>query len=1497
MTSLLGRWAGRATLLVVAVLMLTSVVAAAGLPGTVAQATASGVSLSAGGSPGSSGSGSAAAGSVAAPAFLGQAPVPSGAHYLSSGPGIFWDTSLINQPPLLNKSCAYLSSCINDSGSPAIAVNGAGVMVTAETAFTNASACPGFGSLTYTEVGVSISINGGVNWSAPSFLGDPGCQDAANYTSAMWPALTAISNDTFVLAYIEYNVSSSSTTCLYQEYYYYPALSPCIVSADRLVVTDSFDNGTSWTPPIVIDSVLNPHFNVTSPIPAQPALASYGSTVYLGWTNFSRPNFDPYSGPKGTSVGAWIANSSDGGLSFGNATALPVTPGNWEGYFTWVAYHPALAVNATGTLYVTYATGYNSDTNQVCQPTGCGYLYLPGEMKIVVARSTDGGGSFNVSTVATDVPVVWNGVYQWMYGGPGSLVSPAPAIAVDPASGDVYVAYTGGAFGKYCPTPGSCYASSGDYFQNLWVSNSTDAGVSWSTPVVLGDTLLGIYGGATNYETLFTPSIGVGTNGTVYVNAGMDNGSVKGPSYYSDLWTDYVFVSTNHGASFPNWYNLGSSLATTVFPEPLWDGISTSMAIYHGVPVAAWTLEECPASILNCRSPSSSDTSQVAVTTLFTGTGVTVSFNETGAPANSTWTVSLAGNVRQGPAGTNLTVSRVPTGVVLNWTIPPIASSLYGMRYQANVTPAGPSTISGNTTVSVSFEKYALLTVQTVPSAIPGYAFSCSATVTDDCSNQAVTPSTGGTWVRSGSGVSYGIVSSTLPTYCYYCMNLSFLSWSGSGNGSWNGATSNGTATVYGPVNETANFLINNLCQGSSCFNLTYTYNFTEIGLPANTTWAVSLTNLTNSSNLPYLTFSDVYGPLPFTVWTVSYNRTSAWVGTPDYQSPITATQGANVTIRYQLVPLDSVEFPVNFTAANVPTSASGWGLDLGSSSLGIPNTPTGETIDLTGGSPGTTLNATPVYGNAGVGGQVSSFEVTPFMVGASAYSMAAGGSLQLTGPADGVAEYSPLYWVDIPAPANGSVNVSSQWVASGQSVSMTATPSPGFSFVGWTGTGTGSKTSTSATIAVAPGGPITEVATFAPILPTYSLVVSTTGLPTGQVISFVVGATTYAGATPLTISGISPGSYFVSAPSVVPNGTFGEQYFATGLTSSLTLVGGLLNVSANGTVTVAFAAQYLLTIDPTVNGTVSPAPGSYWEMAGSTVTLSATPATGYLFSSWTGSGSGSSSASSASTSVTVNGAITERAVFTLYIPPPVPVYTLTLTPAGLPSNVAWSASIGSQAIAGVGPLTFTDLAGNVTVVLSTVSPLAGVRYVPSASTLSVDVTGNMTVNEPTFTTQYLVEVSGTSGGTVTPSSEWVDSGSAVSLTALPSAGYVFVNWSGSGTGSYSGVAANTSFTVSGPISEFADFQPAPPVAPSSSSGSILIPIVALVVLLVVGLVVGMVIARSGRGRAPPPAAAPSAAPTSPSGGSAPAPASSAPSTPAESGDEGGEVIYGGSPP
>ncbi len=115
---------------------------------------------------------------------------------------------------------------------------------------------------------------------------------------------------------------------------------------------------------------------------------------------------------------------------------------------------------------------------------------------------------------------------------------------------------------------------------------------------------------------------------------------------------------------------------------------------------------------------------------------------------------------------------------------------------------------------------------------------------------------------------------------------------------------------------------------------------------------------------------------------------------------------------------------------------------------------------------------------------------------------------------------------------------------------------------------------------------------------------------------------------------------------------------------------------------------------------------------------------------------------------------------------------------------------------------------------IATTSPQdggTGVRYVwmnwsgGGAISHTVAPTTNKTYTA-TFKTQYYLTMTHGTGGTATPASGWRNSGAAVSISATPGSGYSFTNWTGSGTGSFSGTNNPASITMGGPITETATF-------------------------------------------------------------------------------------------
>jgi uncharacterized repeat protein (TIGR02543 family) len=190
--------------------------------------------------------------------------------------------------------------------------------------------------------------------------------------------------------------------------------------------------------------------------------------------------------------------------------------------------------------------------------------------------------------------------------------------------------------------------------------------------------------------------------------------------------------------------------------------------------------------------------------------------------------------------------------------------------------------------------------------------------------------------------------------------------------------------------------------------------------------------------------------------------------------------------------------------------------------------------------------------------------------------------------------------------PGGGSVSVSpapyadGNLYASNTLVTLTATPSNGWSFVGWTG----DSTATTNVTTVLVDQPRAVQAIFGT-----SLTLFTNG--NGQVLldpptgPYPLGSTVRVKALP------SPASYF-----------FGWSGAASGFANPL-----LFTVTNPAGITALFGAlktnQVSLTVLPDSNGTVVLDPARNVYTIGDTVTLTAVPATNYIFSEWGGDASG----------------------------------------------------------------------------------------------------------------------------------------------------------------------------------------------------------------------------------------------------------------------------------
>jgi uncharacterized repeat protein (TIGR02543 family) len=232
-------------------------------------------------------------------------------------------------------------------------------------------------------------------------------------------------------------------------------------------------------------------------------------------------------------------------------------------------------------------------------------------------------------------------------------------------------------------------------------------------------------------------------------------------------------------------------------------------------------------------------------------------------------------------------------------------------------------------------------------------------------------------------------------------------------------------------------------------------------------------------------------------------------------------------------------------------------------------------------------------------------------------------------------ANFSTSYQLTTAATTGGTVSpTSGSYYPAGTVVSLTATASPGYVFTGWTGpVASASNSSTTVTM----NAPESVTANFSP---TVQVTIGTS--PAG--LSFSVDGTSYTSAQTLTWTQGTSHSIATTSPQTPIAGT---QYTFSGWSDGGALVHSVTAPTTATTYTASFTTSYQLTtaVIPSGGGIVTPASGGYYT-AGTSASLTATPAAGYVFSNWTASPAPVANANLASTSVTLSAPETVTANF-----------------------------------------------------------------------------------------------------------------------------------------------------------------------------------------------------------------------------------------------------------
>jgi subtilisin-like proprotein convertase family protein len=355
-----------------------------------------------------------------------------------------------------------------------------------------------------------------------------------------------------------------------------------------------------------------------------------------------------------------------------------------------------------------------------------------------------------------------------------------------------------------------------------------------------------------------------------------------------------------------------------------------------------------------------------------------------------------------------------------------------------------------------------------------------------------------------------------------------------------------------------------------------------------------------------------------------------------------------------------------------------------------------------------------------------------------------------------------------------------------GTAVTLTATPAPSFTFGGWSGGGC----SGTAACVVTLSADVSVTATFTAPPAAFTLTVTTQG--DGTVSSTPVGidcggdcAEAYAADLDVTlVATAAPGFVFAGWAG---GGCDGTDPCTVTMTEDLD-------------VTAIFAAppgSFILTVLAAGPGTVTSAPGGITcgsdcaegYPAGTTVTLTASPAPGFVFAGWSGGGC----SGTAACAVVLSQDVTLSATF---VAPP-GSFALTVILAGSGAGTVTSAPGGITC----GSDCAEAYPGGTAVVL-TASPAPSFVFAgwsgggcsgtgPCAVVLSADVTISATFTAPAGSFTLAVALAGSGLGTVTSAPAGIDcgndcaeaypGGTAVTLTAVPAPSFEFAGWSGGG--------------------------------------------------------------------------------------------------------------------
>ena len=337
----------------------------------------------------------------------------------------------------------------------------------------------------------STSQNGGATWQPVVIPGITKCSNGA-YDRASDPWVSFAPNGDLYAISLTFDVFDPS---------------------NGIFVSKSTNGGASWSAPIPVAADDTFGLDKQS-ITADPYDSNY---VYAVWDRFtSPPGFPPSENGRFHARSyvqqAWFSRTTNGGTS-------------WEA--PRVAFNPGTQAGTIGSIINVLPDRTLVDGLVVFSDHKQSSTQLRG-VSIAVIRSTDLGQTWSKKPIIiAPYDPTFFGATDPDTGHPirsGGL----PDFTVDPANGNLYAVWEDDR-----PTTG---------VDAIQFSQSTDGGLTWSTPIKINQTPTNIPAGS---QQAFTPTVKVAANGTV----GVTHYDFRNNTAALGLPTDYWFVSCQAGCA------------------------------------------------------------------------------------------------------------------------------------------------------------------------------------------------------------------------------------------------------------------------------------------------------------------------------------------------------------------------------------------------------------------------------------------------------------------------------------------------------------------------------------------------------------------------------------------------------------------------------------------------------------------------------------------------------------------------------------------------------------------------------------------------------------------------------------------------------------------------------------------------------------------------------------------------------------------------------------